>query len=306
MPSPSAHSDIFLKGYIGRLPYPWRSYALLMRLDRPVAIWLLFQPCAFGVFLAPQSRSPWQCLTWLLFFLLGSFTMRSAGCIINDLWDRKFDALVERTKTRPLASGAVSVSQAVFLLGILLLISFGLLLVLPSFCWILGVFALLLTSLYPTAKRFFACPQLILGLTFGFGTLIAYAAMTETLSPAVISLYLGVVFWQMGYDTIYGFQDMKDDQKIGVKSASLLMRHHAKIFISACYFGTFLGFSLAIWLGDFLPLGAIALLPGMFLLFSQIVFLNPNAPATCLSQFKQNVLIGWLFVVGWGIERLLS
>lgn len=306
MPPSSTHSDIFLKGYIGRLPNPWRAYALLMRLDRPAGTWLLFQPCAFAVFLAPMALPIWKRLAWLMLFLVGSWAMRSAGCILNDLWDRKFDALVERTKTRPLASGEVSPAQAMRLLAVLLFIAFLLLICLPVFCWKLGILALAMTAFYPTAKRFIACPQLVLGLTFGFGTLIAYAAIMQSVSFAAIFLYLGVVFWQIGYDTIYGFQDMEDDRKIGVKSASLLMHRHARLFVGACYGGTCLFFTIAALLAHMSLLGLAALLPGMILLLRQVVTLNPELPALCLRQFQENVIIGWVFMAGWALERFFS
>ncbi|QCE33901.1 4-hydroxybenzoate polyprenyltransferase [Acetobacteraceae bacterium] len=299
MPDLPEHSDISLHGWIGSLSEPWRSYALLMRLDRPAGTWLLFQPCAFGVFLAPLSISFLQRIMWLFIFFAGSWTMRSSGCIINDLWDRNFDALVERTKMRPLASGAITPAQAIKLLALLLFISLILLLLLPPFCWGLGIIGLLLTGLYPTAKRFIDCPQLVLGITFGFGALISYASIMNAISIPAVCLYVGVIFWQIGYDTIYGFQDIKDDQKIGVKSASLLMQNHAKLFISSCYLLTSSFFLIAAFLEKSSVYSLLGLFPGIFWLFFQVIRLNPKSPALCLYQFNENVSIGWVFSLGW-------
>ncbi|MBA5724866.1 4-hydroxybenzoate octaprenyltransferase [Bombella favorum] len=286
------HTDIRSNGLIGRLPEPWHSYALLARLDRPVGTWLLLLPGVFGIFLAPNGPPLKQRLLYTALFAIGSLLMRSAGCVINDIWDRKIDAQVARTAGRPLASGALSLKQGLGLLAILLLGGLAVLLALPPICWALAPLAMLLVAFYPTAKRLTWWPQLVMGFTFGFGAPMGYAASEHTLDLPGILLYGGVIVWQLGFDTIYGFQDMEDDARIGVKSTSRLMLKHASFFIGSCYGAALTLFALAAIQAGQLSLFWPPFLLACFLLIRQTVRLSPHDAPLCLHFFRQNVTVG--------------
>lgn len=300
----SFHTDIRHDGFISRFSEPWHSYALLARLDRPVGTWLLFLPGAFGIFLANGTSLKTR-FFYISLFAIGSLVMRSAGCVINDIWDRDIDAKVSRTAGRPLASGALSLRQGFLLLFWLLLVGLIILIALPPICWALAPIALLLVALYPAAKRITWWPQLMMGFTFGFGAPMGYAASHGSLDFPGWILYAGVVIWQLGFDTIYGFQDMEDDARIGVKSTSQRMLNYAKPFIGGCYFFTLICFGLsAIWnhLSFFFWIGFI---PAALWMFYQIFSLTPhNAPA-CLKKFRHNVPIGILLATGFILGRII-
>ncbi|EHH69373.1 4-hydroxybenzoate octaprenyltransferase [Gluconobacter morbifer] len=300
-----AHTDIRLTGRIARLPEPWRSYALLARLDRPVGTWLLFLPGIWGLFLAPHATISTRLLDTALFGF-GSLVMRSAGCVVNDIWDRDIDAKVTRTAGRPLASGALSLKQGLLLLAVLLLMGLGVLVCLPFACWVLAPLALLLVALYPAAKRVTWWPQLVMGFTFGFGAPMGYAAAGGSLDANGLLLYAAVIVWQLGFDTIYGFQDMDDDARIGVRSTSRLMETRARPFIGTCY-------------GAMLVLLAIVaiharlswvfwppfLLAGYFLL-QQVRLLDPHDAPACLRDFRRNVPIGLILALAFVAGRLFG
>lgn len=221
-------------------------YFRLMRLHQPVGIWLLFWPCAWGLALALPplaasgllvvNRLVWPSFLWfLLLFGAGAVAMRGAGCIVNDLWDREFDRAVERTRTRPLASGEISVRQAVALLAALLVLSLGVALLLPHVVFWLALLALPLVVLYPAMKRVTWWPQAFLGLTFNWGALMGWAAMRGAVDAPALFLYAAGFFWTLGYDTIYAMQDRADDAKIGVKSTARLLGMRVPEMIAACY-----------------------------------------------------------------------
>jgi len=305
MTNSSVHTDIHLAGRIARLPEPWRSYALLARLDRPVGTWLLLLPGIWGIFLATGASLQTRLIDTLL-FAIGSLVMRSAGCVVNDIWDRDIDARVARTAGRPLASGALSLRQGFYLLAILLACGLGILLCLPRICWALAPLALFLVALYPAAKRVTWWPQLVMGFTFGFGAPMGYAACANGLDGNGILLYGGVILWQLGFDTIYGFQDMEDDARIGVRSTSRLMETQARPFIAACYSLMLLALGLTAihahlgWL--FWPFFSIA----SVLLLNQARIVNPyNAPA-CLKEFRRNVPIGMLLAAAFIAGRIFG
>ncbi|KXV65121.1 4-hydroxybenzoate octaprenyltransferase [Gluconobacter oxydans] len=300
-----AHTDIQLTGRIARLPEPWRSYALLARLDRPVGTWLLFLPGVWGLFLAPHASLQTRLIDTAL-FAFGSLVMRSAGCVVNDIWDRDIDAKVARTAGRPLASGALSLKQGLLLLAVLLLIGLGVLICLPPVCWALAPLALLLVALYPAAKRVTWWPQLVMGFTFGFGAPMGYAAAAGTLDGNGLLLYGAVILWQLGFDTIYGFQDMDDDARIGVRSTSRLMEKSARPFIATCYSLMLLALALVAihahlhWI--FWPFLAVA--AGMLL--QQARALNPYDAPACLKEFRRNVPIGFVLAAGFVAARLFG
>lgn len=304
MSASSSHTDIRQDGLVGRLPQPWRAYALLARLDRPVGAWLLFLPAVFGLFLpaGTPALTRWRDV---VLFAIGSVLMRSAGCVVNDIWDRDIDARVARTASRPLACGALRLRQAFLLLGALLVGGLIVLLALPPICWALAPVALLLVALYPAAKRLTWWPQLVMGFTFGFGAPMGCAAASGTVNALGLTLYGGVILWQLGFDTVYGFQDMEDDARIGVKSTSRLMLRHARLFVTLCYAGAlalFAACALAAGLsGTFWPPFVLA----AFCLLRQSLCLEPTESRACLRDFKRNVPIGGLLALAFILGRLI-
>jgi 4-hydroxybenzoate polyprenyltransferase len=289
---PASFTDIRTDGWLARAPAPWRPYLLLARLDRPIGIWLLFLPGAWGILLA---RAPWlETARLLVLFAIGGVVMRAAGCVVNDMWDRDLDRQVARTAGRPLASGAVSMRQACVLLAALLMAGLAVLLQLRPLCWGLGVASLVLVALYPLAKRVTWWPQLVMGFTFGFGAPMGYAAATGRIDVAWAAIYAAAIFWDLGFDTIYGFQDIEDDALIGVKSTSRRFAHAPRRFLAATYAACMAWLALA---GDltharpfFWPL--LALPAGM--LAWQVARLDTGDPAWCLRLFKLNRETGLL------------
>ena len=205
----TTHTDIADHGWVSRLPPGVRPYILLLRLDRPIGAWLLFLPGLWGLLLpgAPAGRTVWL----IILFAIGSVAMRGAGCVVNDMWDRDLDRLVARTAGRPLASGALRMRQAAWVLAVLLLAGLLVLLQLNPLCWALGAGSLILVGLYPLAKRVTWWPQLVMGFTFGFGAPMGVTAVTGRITPAWFALYAAAILWDLGFDTVYAHQDREDD-----------------------------------------------------------------------------------------------
>jgi 4-hydroxybenzoate polyprenyltransferase len=293
------HTDIRSTGWISRLPAPLRPYALLARLDRPIGTWLLFLPGAWGILLpdAGGTTAPLERVRLLVLFGIGSLVMRSAGCVVNDMWDRDIDRQVTRTAGRPLASGALRMRHAALFLLLLLMIGLGILLQLNPLSQLLGASSLILVALYPLAKRFTWWPQLVMGFTFGFGAPMGYAAVADRCDTTQLLLYAATILWQLGFDTIYGFQDMDDDARIGVKSTSLLWQGRAREFVGVCYAGAGLAFLGAGFLAHtgigFYPVALICIV----LLLRQACTVNPQDPRLCLAQFRANRDIGFGFAL---------
>ena len=292
-------SDIAEDGWVKNwLPKPVRPYALLMRLDRPIGTWLLLLPCWWSLGLGWQLNQ--QKITLLelgyLYFLftVGAILMRGAGCIINDLWDRKLDQLVARTANRPIASGVISVTNAILFLLLLLTLSLTILLQLNETCWLLGFLVLLLVFSYPTFKRFTYWPQFVLGLTFNWGALMGWVSITGTIDTPSLILYLAGIFWTLGYDTIYAHQDKEDDALIGVKSSALALENLTKPFIYIVYTVTIFGIFLIGWISKFsIPFYLVCLI-ALCQLIWQIRALDLDSPNDCLKKFKSNRLFGFL------------
>ena len=292
-------SDIAEDGWVKNwLPKPVRPYALLMRLDRPIGTWLLLLPCWWSLGLGWQLNQ--QKITLLelgyLYFLftVGAILMRGAGCTINDLWDRKLDQLVARTANRPIASGVISVTNAILFLLLLLALSLTILLQLNETCWLLGFLVLLLVFSYPTFKRFTYWPQFVLGLTFNWGALMGWVSITGTIDPPSLILYLAGIFWTLGYDTIYAHQDKEDDALIGVKSSALALENLTKPFIYIVYTVTIFGIFLIGWISKFsIPFYLVCLI-ALCQLIWQIRALDLDSPNDCLKKFKSNRLFGFL------------
>jgi 4-hydroxybenzoate polyprenyltransferase len=211
----------------------------LMRMDKPVGSWLLFWPCSWGLTLAYQSLSSsislLEYLYYLFLLLLGAFIMRSAGCVVNDYWDRTIDAHIKRTASRPLASQLVSVGDALKLLIILLSIGAVILLQLPMRTWPIALLCSIGMIIYPLSKRWFVMPQLILGLTFSGGLMVGYLIFATEIASIIYLLYMGSVFWVIGYDTIYALQDRKGDKEQGLNSTALLWEGRVASRVWDCF-----------------------------------------------------------------------
>ena len=292
-------SDIAEKGWVKNLlPKPVQPYALLMRLDRPIGTWLLLLPCWWSLALGWQLNQEKISLLQLgyLYFLfsVGAVLMRGAGCTINDLWDRKLDQLVARTADRPIASGVISVTNAVLFFLLQLTLSLTILLQLNETCWFLGSLVLLLVFSYPAFKRFTYWPQFILGLTFNWGALMGWAAINGQIGISSVILYLAGIFWTLGYDTIYAHQDKEDDALIGVKSSALALKNSTKLFIYIVYTITILGIFLIGWVNGFSISFYLFTLIAFWQLTWQIRTVDLDNPRECLSKFKSNRLFGFL------------
>lgn len=285
-------TDIELRGWMARLPPRTRAFVLLARLDRPIGAWLLFLPGLWSILLARPPLP--ETLRLLLLFAIGSVVMRAAGCVVNDMWDRDMDRLVTRTASRPLASGALRMRDAAVLLAALLSVGLLILLQLSPAAQALGVLSLLLVGLYPAAKRVTWWPQAVLGLTFGWGALMGWAAATDGLAPPALSLYAAAFAWILGYDTIYAHQDREDDALIGVRSTARRLAHVTRPFLAACYAATLALLAVAGAMAGLGPwfFAALALPAG--LLAWQVLTLDINDPGGCLRRFRSNREVGLL------------
>ncbi len=297
---PETHTDIKRLVWIERrLPASFRPYAYLMRIDRPIGAWLLLLPSLWGIMLASGGLYGFNLVTFcvIALFCIGSVIMRGAGCVVNDLWDRDLDKMVERTKTRPLACGAVSPKKALMFLATLLLIGLAILL---QFNWttvILGCFSIPLIISYPLMKRITWWPQLFLGLTFNFGALMGWSAITGNLHMAPALLYLGAMCWTIGYDTIYAHQDKEDDALIGVKSTALFFGEYSKRWVFGFYAASITLIVLACISARGFGLELTLLtLPALHLAW-QIKNWEPDDPSSSLAIFKANKVSGLLMLL---------
>ena len=279
----------------------------LTRLNKPIGFMLLFWPCLWGLTIANDfSENNSTFYKFSVLFFLGAILMRSAGCIINDVLDKKIDSMVERTKNRPIASGQVSVKIALVLSAILCLIAFLILIQFNQTTIILGLASMPFAFSYPLMKRFTYWPQLFLGFTFNYGLIMAWVSLNDNLSLYPIIFYFGAIFWTLGYDTIYGFQDIKDDEIIGVKSTSIKFKKNPKLFIFLCYLFFYL--SLII-------IGILMTFSKFYFVFSLIIFLqffffqvhllNVNEPKDCIKKFKSNNIFGLLIFINILIGKIL-
>ena len=278
----------------------------LTRLKKPIGYMLLFWPCAWGLTLVYDfSKSLQIYFYYLLLFFLGSVLMRSAGCIVNDVLDRNFDKKVTRTKNRPIASGKISVKIGLLYALMLCSLAFLVLINFNHFTILIALASMPLAFTYPLMKRFTYWPQLFLGITFNYGLILGWTSMSERIDIVPIIFYIGAIFWTLGYDTIYGFQDIKDDEIIGVKSTSIKFKGTAKFFLIICYFfftssllvgGYIMNFNLIYFL--------FLLLPIMHLFFFQINTFNSKNPCLCLRIFRSNNYLGIIIFSNILIGRL--
>jgi len=260
---------------------------------------LLFWPCAWGLTLAYDfSGNLNNYFFYLLLFFLGAVLMRSAGCIVNDILDKEFDKKVFRTKDRPIASGKISVKLGITYAFILCFCALLILLNFNTFTIMLAIGSMPLAFTYPLMKRFTYWPQLFLGITFNYGLLLGWTSINESLNILPILFYTGAIFWTLGYDTIYGFQDIKDDEIIGLKSTSIKFKKKPFIFLLACYV---ILFSMIIILGILENFNvfyyAFSLVIGYHLFLFQLKNVNLDNPMNCLKIFKSNNFLGFLILV---------
>jgi len=279
----------------------------LTRLGRPVGFMLLFWPCLWGLTIVYDFNS--DLLNYFFYcalFLSGSVLMRSAGCIVNDIADKNFDRKVERTKNRPIASGKVSVKLAsvytLFLCGVafLVLINFN------NFTILMALISMPLAFTYPLMKRITYWPQLFLGITFNYGLILAWISISNEISIVPIIFYLGAIFWTLGYDTIYGFQDIKDDEIIGVKSTSIKFKNDPKKFLYISYSLFILSLFLIGKLMQFkIFYFLFMIIPILHLLVFQVKKLNIGLSNDCLTKFKSNSLLGLIIFINILVGKLI-
>ena len=274
---------------VDRAPRAVQPYLRLARLDRPIGTWLLLWPCWWGIALA-NIKQGWQIGDLWLFALfgIGAVVMRGAGCTFNDIVDRDFDAKVERTKSRPIPSCAVSVKQAALFMIALALAGLLVLLQLNGLSQLLGVASLGIVAVYPFMKRITYWPQAVLGLAFNWGALMGYTAKADTLSWSMLALYFGGIAWTLGYDTIYAHQDKDDDAIVGVKSTALKFGAATRNWLIGFFTATIVLVAVAGLLGGARPWLALAIAPAIAHFAWQVHALDIDDPAQCLRLFRAN------------------
>lgn len=296
-------------GWLGKLPEKWIPYAELMRLEKPVGTFLLLLPSFWAITMAAYGiAAPLATTAYAIaLFTVGALVMRGAGCTINDIWDRDLDNKVARTVERPIASGRVSVPQAVAFLGAQCFLGLGVLLSLPWECFYLGALSLPFVFLYPLFKRFTYYPQAMISVTFSWGCLLGFPAVGAPLNLAVAGpLFLANFFWSMIYDSIYAHQDKKYDIKAGIKSTALAWGDKTKPILYGLYSMqvlSFLGAGIMNSMGPFFYLGAAV---GFTRWFSQIKKVDLDDPASCWATFTGNIKTGWIFWFGILADYLLQ
>lgn len=268
------------------------SIIKLTRLNKPTGILLLFLPCLFGIFLSYKENNKVDILLYIALFFAGSVVMRSAGCIINDIIDKKFDQKVKRTTSRPIANGEIGVFTALVILGILLIAGLAILLQFNQLTIIIGVVALVLIIIYPLTKRITYYPQFFLGITFNSGILLASASMANKITLPIILLYISSIFWTLIYDTIYAYQDIEDDLKIGLKSSAIKFGPNPQKIL---YTLAVLQVALLVAVGILSKLHLLyhsLIYLALFHLLCQIKSCDFTDSKKCLDRFKSNTTAG--------------
>lgn len=292
--APALNGDIPVGNWIDRwVPRAARPYLRLMRLDRPIGTWLLLFPCWWSIALAGTGwPDPWL----MALFAVGAVIMRGAGCTINDIADHKFDARVARTAARPIPSGAVSLKQAALFLGLQLALGLIILVQLNPTAVMAGIASLALVFPYPFMKRVTYWPQAWLGLTFNWGALLGWAAVTGSIGAAPLLLYAAGILWTLGYDTIYAHQDKDDDALIGVKSTALRLGEATPRWLVGFYTGALVLTAAAGWAaGLSWPFYPLLILAGIQL-YWQIFAGDIDDSGDCLAKFKSNRFFGWMLL----------
>jgi len=279
--------------------YHLKIFIELTRLNKPIGFMLLFWPCSWGLAYAnTYIKSPNLFFYYLVLFFIGSVLMRSAGCIFNDIVDKDFDKKVKRTKRRPIASGKISISQSFIYVVILCLAALIILIQLNHLTIILGMSSMILAFSYPFMKRITYWPQLFLGITFNWGILMAWTAMNNTFTAEIVLLFVSAIFWTLGYDTIYGAQDMSDDEIIGIKSTSIKFKKHINLFILLSY--VVCSIILLFLFKEYLGLNIFTFLIFSFILslIYQVINFDKKNNKNYLRLFKVNNLSGFLLFLG--------
>ena len=272
----------------------------LIRLKKPIGFMLLFWPCAWGLTIAYDFSNGFKnYFFFLILFFLGAILMRSAGCIVNDMLDKEFDKKVERTKNRPIASNKISIRLGIFYSATLCFLALFVLLNFNKITIILALGSMPLAFIYPLMKRFTYWPQLFLGITFNYGLILGWTAIHSEINLLPVLFYFGAIFWTLGYDTIYGYQDLKDDEIIGLKSTSIKFKNNPIKFLIICY---------TVFLFTILMIGLLMDLNKIFYLIYLIIFLqifyfqikklNIENKLICLKIFKSNNFLGLLVFLG--------
>jgi len=279
----------------------------LTRLKKPIGFMLLFWPCIWGLTIVYDFEKNLNSYFWFgLLFLCGSILMRSAGCIVNDIVDKNFDKKVERTKNRPIASGKISIRLAAIYSLSLCGIAFLILLNFNKLTILMALLSMPLAFTYPLMKRITYWPQLFLGVTFNYGLILGWLSISNEISIIPIIFYFGAIFWTLGYDTIYGFQDIKDDEIIGVKSTSIKFKNDPKKFLFICYSIFLLSLIIVGFFMNFKFFYYFSLLiPFLHLIFFQIKKLNINDTKNCLQKFKSNNFLGLLILINILIGKFI-
>ncbi len=271
----------------------------LTRLNKPIGIMLLFWPCSWGLAYSYGIEKNFNQFSYfLLLFFLGSVLMRSAGCIVNDIVDKNIDKKVQRTKNRPLACNLISVKLALIYTAVLCGLAFLILIQFNTLTIILGFLSMVLAFSYPFMKRITYWPQLFLGLTFNWGVVMAWTAITNNVSAEIIILYTSAIFWTLGYDTVYGTQDVVDDEIIGVKSTSVKFKNNIKLFVSFCYFVNSALIVFLFYKKFGLNISTLIITAYILSLMYQIIKFKRNDPKKCLEVFKINNLSGFFLFSG--------
>jgi len=267
----------------------------LTRLNKPIGFLLLFWPCAWGLSLGYYfNNTNLLYLKYIILFFLGSVLMRSAGCIFNDIADKDFDKKVERTKDRPIASGKISVLESFIYVILLCLLSLLILLQFNKLTIVLGISSMILAFAYPFMKRITYWPQLFLGITFNWGIIMGWSALTNNISIEPFLLYAAAIFWTLGYDTIYGLQDIHDDEIIGIKSTSIKFKNNPKVFVASCYCLCVLFILIMFFMMEINKYILFFCIPFVTSLFYQIKMFNIQNAKSCLAAFKFNNFSGFL------------
>jgi len=273
----------------------FQIFIQLTRLNKPIGFLLLFWPCVWGLSLAYYFDNQFNLyFKHIILFFLGSILMRSAGCIINDIVDKDLDKKVERTKKRPLAAGKISVLGSFIYVFLLCLIALFILLQFNLLTIVLGLCSMVLAFTYPFMKRITYWPQLFLGLTFNWGIIMGWTSITNNISAEALILYIAAIFWTLGYDTIYGLQDIQDDKIIGVKSTSIKFKSNVKIFVGSCYCLCMMFILIMFHMIEINNFILLLSIPFIFSLFYQLKIFKINNSKSCLAAFKKNNLTGFL------------
>jgi len=285
----------------------FKLFIELTRLKKPIGYMLLFWPCSWGLTLAYDFTGAINVfLIYLILFFTGSVLMRSAGCIVNDIVDRNFDKKVSRTKNRPIASGEVNLFQGLLYSVVLCAIAFAVLIQFNLLTIILAMGSMPLAFTYPLMKRYTYWPQLYLGITFNYGVILGWTSITNELNLLPVIFFIGAIFWTLAYDTIYGFQDIKDDEIIGLKSTSIKFKHNPYLFLKICYLFFLLSLIIIGLISKFkLIYFLFLILVSLHMFYFQISKLNIRKEESCLKIFKTNNLLGLMVFFSILVGKIL-